>query len=527
MMEINMSKKLLLCSICFALLFSITNTKAETNITTLSSYFDLIVSGNIESAKYLWTDACRERAERFGIEYDNIPLKIDCYSPIVKDVNRMRNYLEPAVKRASNMPLGFSNLLYSNLVEGQLVEYTYYMQNINDYYWLTFPQEYYSHGWKIIESKYFRIRYDSTLENQLNPIAIEEADKFIEQIASQIHLSKEKLQHIADKKIEYLFCESDKMVEEITGHLVKGTYDMPSNDIISAFFPHYHEIVHLMINYKLQKLPLYALPLLREGVAVHLGGRWGKSPKPLQIIGEFLITEQMVSLDSILTFSAFNKAATSNIAYSVSGLFSGYIIDKIGIDQYLQLYRELSGNFDSLMALTSADIKAKFVSSLQLKDWDNLQADFRIYLDKIVAEAQMTPGINSKGKEIFNSQGVVITADKEFYNFAISANQQDTVQGNLIFHKMENLQNTRSTLFEEQYKLDQKYIGYQYGVRYDQNEVGVYDYATNHLLAKYIWSLKPSDSYYSEKDHKLYFKFKKDVLPLELDKKTEFVLLPN
>lgn len=522
-----MPKKLYLTVISFLLLFSIINLHAETNVTTLANYFDLLVSGNIESAHFLWTDEARERAERFGIEYENIPLKIDCYSPIVKDINGMRDYLQPPVKQSANLPLGYSTLLYSAVVSGQLVEYTYYMRNINDYFWLTFPQEYYSYGWKTKETKYFRIRYDSTLENQLNPIAIEEADNFIDYMAKQINLPAEKLNLIQEKKIEYFFCASDKIVEEITGHLVKGTYDMPSNDIISAFFPHYHELVHLLVNVKLQKLPLYALPLLREGVAVHYGGRWGKSPKTLQIIGEFLISEKMVVLDSILSFDAFNKAATSNIAYSVAGLFSGYLIEKIGTDAYFQLYRDLSGNFNTLMALSTDELKQKFLTSLHMQDWETFQSDFRNYLDKIVAQAEMTPGITEKGTEIYNANGIVITVDKEFYNITALGNDQDTVSGNILFHKESQLENTVSSLFEEQYQSAEKYSGYQYGIRFDRNEAGVYDYATNSLIAKYIWSLKPSDAYYSEKDGKLYFKFRKDVLPLELDKKTEFVILPN
>ncbi len=522
-----MLKKLYFSILIVSLILPLSTIHAESKAGTLSNYFDLLASGNLESAYYLWTEECRERAGRFGIEYENIPLKIDCYSPVVKDIDLMRDYLQPPAKKTANMPLGFSSLSYSAIVSGELVEHTYYMRDIDNYFWLTFPQQYYTANWETKETKYFRIRYNSILENNLNEINLAEADKFIENTAVQLGLSNEDIKLIEQKNIEYIYCESDKQVKSITGHLVKGTYDMPSNDIISAFFPHYHEIVHLLVNYKLRKLPFYALPLLREGSAVYFGGRWGKAPKTLATIGEFLITENIVSLDSIITFSDFNKIATSNIAYSVAGLFTGYLIDKIGVDAYLKLYREFSGDLKTLMYLSADEIKQKFADTVKKKNWDDLQKDFRSYLDKLLINAQMTPGLTKGNKEIYNADGIIIRDDKGFYTFEISSQSKDTVSGNLVFDYEKALDGKNSSLFGEQYKLTKKFSGYRFGVRYDRNEVGVYDYATNHLIAKYIWSLKPVDSYFDDSEHKLYFKFKKDVLPFELNKKTDFTLLSD
>ncbi len=508
-------------------LLTFSSLKADSDIGTLSGYFDLLVSGNTESAYYHWTDECRERAARFGITYDNIPLKIDCYSPIVKDIDLMREHLQPPAKKTAKMPRGFSNLLYSSIVNGNLTEYTYYMRNIDNYFWLTFPQNYYSIDWETKQTKYFNIRYHSTLESNLNEIGLAEADRFIEKMAKDMNLSDDVLELIAEKKIEYFYCESDKQVEQITGHLVKGTYDMPSNDIISAFFPHHHEIVHLLTNIKLKSLPLYSLPILREGTAVYFGGRWGKAPNTLASIGEFLISEDIISIDSILAFSDFQKVATSNIAYSVSGLFSGYLIDRIGVDNYFELYKNFCGSADSLNSLSAKEIKQSFAQAVNKSDWAELQTDFRSYLDNVVAHSYLQPGLSEKGEEIYNADGLIIKADKEFYSFEISAMANDTVMGNILFENQAVLDGKRSILFEEQYKVATEFAGYRFGVRYDRNEVGVYDYATNHLIAKYIWSLQPSDAYFDDKNHKLYFKFKKEVLSSKLNKKTEFVILPN
>ena len=60
-------------------------------------YFDLVLSGNYESASGLWEPSSLARANRLGIEYDNMGIKIDCSSPIIYDFDRMRNYIAQGV----------------------------------------------------------------------------------------------------------------------------------------------------------------------------------------------------------------------------------------------------------------------------------------------------------------------------------------------------------------------------------------------------------------------------------------------
>lgn len=501
---------------------------ADTDVQVLANYFDLVVSGNTESAYYLWTDACRERAGRFGIEYTDIPLKVDCNSPIIRNIDLMRDYLQPPVKKESKMPQGFSSLLYSSLVGGKVVEYTYYMRNIEGYFWLTYPQQYYALDWKTKTTKYFNIHYDSTLELYLNPIVLDEADNAVERLGRSLNLSDDDLTMIANKKIEYFYCESDDRVKDITGHLIKGTFDLPSNDIISAFFPHYHEIVHLLVNVKLRKLPLYTIPLFREGIAVDLAGRWGKAPQTLESIGEFLLDQNIVALDSIISMSDFNNNAVSDVAYPVAGLFSGYIIDQTGMDNYLKLYRDLSGNFKSLSSLRADSIKSIIVTSLGKKDWGTINKEFVEYLHKTIDKnAGMLPGSLAKGKELRSLEHVKITENKDWIGIEATGLPGDTITGNILFGYNDSLKDYRSSLFNEQYKGEKAFHGYRFGIRFDQNEAGVYDYATNHLVAKYIFGLQPSDDYYNEKEKKIYFKFRKDVIPYELTDKTQIKVMPN
>ena len=514
--------------ILMLLLVAIPAFSAESNINMLTNYFDLVVSGNIESAYYLWTDEARERSSRFGIEYVDIPLKVDCNSPIIRNVELMRDYLQPPVKKEYKLPYGFSVMEYSNLVEQNIIQHKYYARNIDDYHWLTYAQQYYSIGWMSLESEYFRIHFDSSLENQLHQVTLHEADRYVERMGEVLGLTNEDISMIKEKKIEYFFCKSDEQVKEITGHLIKGTLDLPSNDIISAFFPHYHELVHLLVNIKLKKLPLYTLPIVREGLAVHLGGRWGKAPSTLEGIGQFLLSQDMITIESILTMNDFNNNSVSDIAYPVAGLFSGFIIENIGIKEYLDLYLQLSGDFEKASGLTADNVKQLIKEKLQFESWEQVNEKFNAYLDRhVLQNPMMSPGLSKKGKEIYSDSTIRCMEDDEWFSFEVSAVEADTVTGNILFGFDEQLKIFRSILFEEQYKGGYPFEGYRYGIRYDQNEVGVYDYATNHLIAKYIFGLQPDEAYLNEKEHKLYFKFRKEVLDYQLADDKKIKVLPN
>jgi hypothetical protein len=76
-------------------------------------------------------------------------------------------------------------------------------------------------------------------------------------------------------------------------------------------------------------------------------------------------------------------------------------------------------------------------------------------------------------------------------------------------------------MFEEQYADKRPFEGYRFGVRFDANEAGLYDYAANHVLAKYILGITPSDEYFDPDQNKITIRLKKslvgDMLPSEND----------
>ena len=493
-------------------------------VSTLSEYFDLLVSGNIESAGYLWRQDTHERASRFGIEYTGIPLKVDCNSPIVRNLEIMQDHLQPPVKSVATLePDTYSRLEFNNIVSGTLVKHTYYTQRLGDYPWLIQAQDYYARDWPIVESGFFRIHAHPDVLDYLNKATLDAADAFVKAMADSLDLSKDLVTEMATKKIEYFYCNADTTVDRIIGHRVQGTFDLPTNDIISATFPHFHELIHLFVNAKLKKLPLFTMPLFREGIAVRFGGRWGKGSNALADLGIFMHRQEIVPFDSILTFSDFSDYSGADIAYPVAGVFTGYLIDRLGLDRYFELYLAFSGSFEELNAMTTTDVQEKIAAMTGEPDWTAVMAGFAEYLDTYSQTYGVArPGGLTKAKSILSNPLYSVTSDGDWLAFDFPCPATDTVAGTLLWGKTADFAQGKSALFGEQFKTGPAFTGYRYSVRFDQFEVGLYDYATNQLLAKYIWGITPSDAYYEEASRTVRVCFKKSMVTVLPEKDVVF-----
>jgi len=60
----------------------------------------------------------------------------------------------------------------------------------------------------------------------INPINLEETDKFVERMIDSLGFGDYDIRHLQSVKIEYFYCDSDETVKTITGRRTKGLYDM-------------------------------------------------------------------------------------------------------------------------------------------------------------------------------------------------------------------------------------------------------------------------------------------------------------
>ncbi|HUV31021.1 MAG TPA: hypothetical protein VMY05_08045 [Acidobacteriota bacterium] len=503
--------------------------RSNLSLTVIVDYFDVLSSGNFETARLMWTPEAQERAGRFDIEYTGIPLKIDCVSPIVQDLAVMTNYMMPAAKNVESLPGDrYFRLHYSQVIDDQLVEHFYYTRADGDWQWFCYPQDYYAEDWPIVQSRYFRVHVHPDRQEFIHQAVLEEADRLVEGLAGTLHLSGDDLRRIEDKKIEFFYCSSDQGVATITGQATRGVLDKASNDIISASFPHLHELVHLLVNIKLQRLPLYTLPVVAEGVAVAYGGRWGKNAEALMDLGVFLHREKLIELDSILTLQGFQAHTGADIAYPMVGVFAFFLIDRMGQDNFLDLYLALSGDFKTLSALTTEQVQETIAGAAGVGDWEELKAEFERYIDQnLITRAAALPGRVARGRGVVSGERFSVDRNGEWFGCVFAGAGEEPVKGSLLFSHDKRLDGKPSVLFTEQFDDRRPFEGYRYAVRFDENEAGLYDYATNRLLAKYIWGISPSEEYFDRESRTIAVKFRRDLVDGRMPARGDCVLLPE
>lgn len=309
-------------------------------------------------------------ANRLGIQYQGAPVKF-----------LIQYDLDPSIKRALRAgdlareleiePLadGYSQLKI--LVPSREYEQTFYFRGKQ----LSSPADYYTRHWQQTESKYFHFRISDS--SDFNSYAAGLLDAFTDSLINRLQYSGEKRELLQKKKIIYLLCHNTDEMKDITSFESRGIYLLANDYIVSTFNNHQHEVAHLLINFKLQKLPLYTHPLFQEGFACAMGGRGGKSPQVINEIGAFLQQSGFLKYSEIISLQQFQDNNPS-LSYPLSGIFNRFLLDSWPLKKYLAFYRKHSG--------TNTRHRGRTLTLSQLPD----SSEFMNYLSEFNQTAQVT-----------------------------------------------------------------------------------------------------------------------------------------
>lgn len=343
---------------------------------------------------------------------------------------------------------------------------------------------YASRKWKQKNTKYFRFFISDT--SLTNAYALNKLDDFVDSLGHILDLTEEDFSNLSRNKILYFFCRNEDEVEKLTGYKARGMYLLGYDYLVSAYNCHFHELAHLLINFKLKNLPLYTQPFLQEGFAVAYGGRGGKDPAVILEMGKFICKSGFGSKDDLISKIKFS-AVDPTISYPVSGLYCKFLIKQKGIGEFLKLYLKYSGNENELnkMEISAGDLPSD-------ENWEK-------YLEKDAEFIPVKfPDINSMqeyGNKIFYDDNNEIFEAGPDYLFEI----KDTI---LISDEI--FPEYVSSQFDEIVK-KKNYHSEKYIVFASANEVSVYNLFTNSLIAKYVSSFDEKMRTVPAKNEKFYF----------------------
>lgn len=333
-MKININLKYILVFLFVAQVVTISQT-------TPRKFFDALIYDKVEITDYVNKDEL-VKSERLGVTYNGVKnkfmlgyelpdeikdgVKSGKYKYEVKEQPLADTYTQVTI---SVPDANFSKVFYFNV--GFVTNSTYYSQK-----WEKKDSKYFS--FKIEEPKYF------------NDYCIRRLDEFVDMIADTLGFTISEKKILEKDKLIYIFCADEKGVEKITGYKAKGLAMLGADEVVTSYQTHFHEVAHLLINYKLKKLGLYTLPFFLEGFAVAVGGRGGMAPRVVTDLGYYLQKTGELTYDSIFTFDQF-RSMDGSMTYPVSGLYNSFLLSELGGEKYLELYKKVNGDLEHVKSI--------------------------------------------------------------------------------------------------------------------------------------------------------------------------------
>lgn len=326
-------------------------------------FFDALIYDKPGITKFISKDEI-SRSERLGVNYN-----------VVKNKSLI-GYEIPEEIKTGIQSGKYKYEISEKPVEDSYIEVTFKVPAVNFiriYYFrdgFVSNSVYVSRNWKETESKYFSFKLQEL--KYFNDYCIKRLDDFVDMVADTLGFTISERRILEQKKIGYVFCESEMEVEKITGFKARGMAMLGSDEVVTSYQTHFHEVAHILINYKLKKLDLYTLPFFMEGFAVAVGGRGGMAPRVVTDLGFYLQKTGFLTYDSILTNDQF-YSQDANMTYAVSGLYNSFLLSELGGEKYLELYRSVNGDLEYVknINLDVVDIPSITIWNSFLEDYKN------------------------------------------------------------------------------------------------------------------------------------------------------------
>jgi hypothetical protein len=507
-----------------------------------NAYVQALLAKEWEKAETYWLPEEIQASKRFGISYTGIEAKYDCASPLTQMLEAIRSGdMQVTVTDTVNhddwaqISAQFTAVGESLVVPYYLVKSTHPLHGgVGGGWRLASPLFVYARNWMRHDTRYATVHFsDASL---INEYALNELDRFVASMGEHLALSEAEMKCLEKEKIDYYLC-SEEEIENLTGFSTQGLTNLQFDAIISRRLPHYHEMVHFLVNYALKELPLYTLPCLQEGIAVCFGGRWDKSPQVVFQVGHFTLAQSFFSVEDVLTYNGFHETVGNpDFSYPISGIFVKFLIEQlgkdsssflfdqtfsfrkrkslVGVERFKLLYRGLSGTDDAVRAFSIEDVQSK-ISKIYGTPWEEIQKKFAGYWGQFEFSG-LVPGGLPANEPIVTMKSehlsVQIWDSDNDYLFEIRATT-DIPKGVILMKDKSSpgTESYQSGLFAEHLP-SARYDGEVYGIQFSPDEAGLYNYYMDTLVAKYISSFSPKHEYWNSEERMVCFRLEKSVL---------------
>ncbi len=333
----------------------------------------------------------------------------------------------------------------------------YYFQNG----YLVSPPFFYYKDWQKIESEHFIFYVSDSI--YFNQYSINRLEDFLQKIFIILEYTDEEINLLTNEKLIYVLCKDEDEIEKLTGYKARGMGNLAYDYVITTYNCHYHELLHILMNFKIRSLPLFTHPFLQEGFAVAFGGRGGYEPGIILNLGKFLEQSEFLTANLLFNANEF-KNYDASMSYPLSGLYNLFLINEFGISNYLKLYLKYSNETSIINSIDSTELPSA-------KNWNNFVSKYSNNEQIIVNFS------NDEYQTLVEDSLFVMKENGEYYLFE--------TKGNVLISVEADQRDYSSKVFQEFYK-DTTYTGEKYLIRITESEVAVYNLYSNNLVANYV-----------------------------------------
>ncbi|HEX9749840.1 MAG TPA: hypothetical protein VGB22_00935 [candidate division Zixibacteria bacterium] len=490
---------------------------SDTDTLLLRAYVDAVIAGDWDNAERLWHPDAVARSRRLGIRLEEVPLKFDCSSPLFLHLDSIRSGAVTVSVQQHPEDSGRNVLRLIVSFAGQSMSAAYGVVDSDGPRRLA-PVLFTETGdWHVRDTRYLRIRCRDT--TRINGYALDRMDRFVDSVLTYFGAADARRRILEREKIEYVLTDREGMLR-MTGYDISGLTDLPLDAIVTKHLCHTHELVHVLVNFVLESVPLYTLPWMQEGLAVALGGRWEKAPEVVLQVGAFLLESGLISIDEILSYDGFHEGeGTSDLSYALSGLLVRCLMDSLGPERSLDLYRDLSGPKAALRALPPFEIKRR-ISTHDGIDMSSASIPCTATRELVRGSGLHPCNEPIAAKIIHESRAGGMTGtvseDDSMFVFEIRSDT-GTPDGTFLVGSTagDGYDGYRSALFERQHR-DVPYGGEVLGIVFDDQEVGLYDYRTDMLLSKFAAGFSFGKRIWDPDEHTVRFGLDKTVVSINI-----------
>ncbi len=478
-------------------------------------YVSALIREDWKEAADCWDPEEVIRAGRLGIRYEGRPLKFDCTSPLYDYLPAFRAGSAAYRIARTDRQAGKATVECWIDIDDQSYLVPYHAIRRADGWRLISALGVYTGSWKRIDTKYVAIHAES--DRDWNRHSLDRIDRFISEFTEKIGLPSERAALLEKEKLDYYLCDEES-IRRLSGFETHGITMLAWDAVLSRHLPHDHEVAHLLLNFALGDATLNTPVALQEGLAVAFGGRWEKSAAVMLDVGRFLVladpdlAEKIVLLDEV-----FADMAAADLTYPVAGLYVRFLVDRYGMESFIELYKRLADP-GTLTPHQKSSVIERTVGDAP----DMIQQKFLEYVKQFPSSGidpyghSISPHSPSSIREIGGGNYISTFSDNRYLIHWVAKSDSQSVSILLDPTLTGRDRNYVSSLFQQHFP-GRPYDGTRYSIRFGPGEAGLYDYYVNELTAKFVEAFRPGESLRMGDSPTYSFEIRRSLIAGELD----------